>query len=100
MANSCKGPELTKKVQSDLVFCCFSLHGMAQIYNNSQHFLFQSPRDSLKYFEISIPPHIRFAELRKKINQTTTFHKLICNLTPEIKRYIYIYIIQTHKSVN
>ena len=24
------------------------------------------PRDSLKYFEISIPRHIRFAELKKK----------------------------------
>ena len=24
------------------------------------------PRDSLKYFEISVPRHIRFAEFRKK----------------------------------
>ena len=28
--------------------------------------LSQIPRDSLKYFEISVPRHIRFAELRKK----------------------------------
>ena len=25
------------------------------------------PRDSIKYFEISVPGHIRFAELRKKL---------------------------------
>ena len=25
------------------------------------------PRDSIKYFEISVPRHIRFAELRKKL---------------------------------
>ena len=35
----------------------------------------RSPRDSLEYFEISIPRHIRFAELRKTINGTTTFNK-------------------------
>ena len=28
--------------------------------------LSRSPRDSLKYFEISVPRHIRFAELKKK----------------------------------
>ena len=28
--------------------------------------LSQSPKDSVKYFEISIPQHIRFAELREK----------------------------------
>ena len=45
----------------------------------------RSPRDSIKYFEISIPRHIRVVELRKTINQTTTFKKWICNLTPEVK---------------
>ena len=39
-------------------------------------------KDSLKYFEISVSRHIRFAELRK-INRTTTFHKWTCKLTPE-----------------
>ena len=39
--------------------------------------------DSLKYFDISIPQHIRFAE-EEKINRTTTFHKCISNLTPEV----------------
>ena len=34
-------------------------------------------RYPLKYFEISVPQHIRFAELRKTINQTTKFHKFI-----------------------
>ena len=42
------------------------------------------PRGSLKYFEISVPRHISFAELRKIINRTTTFNKWICNLTPEV----------------
>ena len=28
--------------------------------------IYRSPRDSQKYFEISIPQHIRFAGLRKK----------------------------------
>ena len=45
-------------------------------------------RDSLEYFEISVPRYIRFAELRKTINRTTSFNKWICNLTPEVKRYI------------
>ena len=39
----------------------------------------------MKYFEISVPRHIRFAELRKKINLATSFHKYICNLTPEVR---------------
>ena len=47
--------------------------------------LSRRPRDSLKYFEISVPRHIRFAELRKKINRTTTFQKWIGNLTPEVR---------------
>ena len=41
-------------------------------YNYSQLSLSQSPRDSLKYFEISVPRHIRFAEL-KKINEQPHF---------------------------
>ena len=49
--------------------------------------LSRSANYSLKYFEISVPRCIRFAELRKKINRTITVHKLICNLTPEV-RYI------------
>ena len=39
---------------------------------------------SLKYFEISVLRHIRFAELRKTINRTITVNKSICNLTPEV----------------
>ena len=50
--------------------------------------LSRSLRDSLEYFEISVPRHIRFAELRKTINRTTTFNKWICNLTPEVNSYI------------
>ena len=34
--------------------------------NYSRLSLSRIPRDSLKYFEISVPGHIRFAELRKK----------------------------------
>ena len=43
------------------------------------------PRDSLKYFEIAVPRHVRFAEFRKKTNRTATFNKCICNLTPEVR---------------
>ena len=46
--------------------------------------LSRSPRNSPKSFEISVPRHIRFVEIRKKIG-TTTFHKRICNLTPEVR---------------
>ena len=45
----------------------------------------RSPRDSLKHFEISVPRHTRFAELRKTINRTVTVNKGICNLTPEVR---------------
>ena len=54
-----------------------------QIDRYSRLSLSRSPRDSLKYFEISVSRHIRFAELRKKINQKTIFHIRQCNLTPE-----------------
>ena len=30
-------------------------------------------------------PYIDISDLRKKINQTITFHKWICNLTPEVE---------------
>ena len=53
-------------------------------FKYSRHLLSRIPRDSLKYFEISIPWHIGFSELRKKI-RTTTFNKYICNLTPELR---------------
>ena len=57
----------------------------------SQLSLSGNPRDYLKYFKIFVPQHIRFAELRKKkkiriiINRITTFHKRICNLTPDVR---------------
>ena len=34
----------------------------------SRLLLFRSPRDPLKYVEISVPRHIRFAELKNKSN--------------------------------
>ena len=43
------------------------------------------PRDSLKYFEISVVRHIRFAELRKKLILLTTFNKYMCNWTLEVR---------------
>ena len=57
-------------------------------FKYSRLLLFRSQRNSLKYFEISVLRHIRFAELRKKINRTATFHKWIFILTPEV-RYIF-----------
>ena len=49
--------------------------------------LSQIPRDSLKYFEISVFRHIRFAELGEKLIRLTTFNKYMCNWTLEV-RYI------------
>ena len=40
----------------------------------------------IKYFEISVPRHIRFAKLRKNKSRITTFHKE-CKLTPELEIY-------------
>ena len=45
------------------------------------------PKDCLKHFEIFVPRHVRFAELRKTINRTNTFNKWICNVSLEV-RYI------------
>ena len=36
-------------------------------YKYSRLSLSRIPRDSIKHFEISVPRHIRFAELRKKL---------------------------------
>ena len=44
---------------------------------DSRYLKFQG---TLKYFEISVPRHIRFAEFRKKIIRTTTFNKYISML--------------------
>ena len=49
--------------------------------------LSRSRRDSLEYFEISVLRHIRFAELTNTIIRTI-FNKWICNLTPDVKRYM------------
>ena len=38
--------------------------------------LSRTPRDSMKHFEISVLRHIRFAELRKIINQTNTLNRM------------------------
>ena len=38
--------------------------------------LSRNPKGSMKHFEISVLRHIRFAELRKTINLTTTFNKM------------------------
>ena len=54
---------------------------------NSRLALSPIPRDSIKYFEISVPRHIRFVELRKTIILTTTFNKYICISTLEVRDY-------------
>ena len=40
---------------------------------------------SVKYFEISVLRHIRFAELRKILIRLTTFNKYMCNWTLEVR---------------
>ena len=47
--------------------------------------LSQIPRDSLKYFEISVLRHIRFAELGGKLIRLTKFNKYMCNWTLEVR---------------
>ena len=62
----------------------FVLHLVKDVLYN-QLSLSRIPRDSLKHFEIKVLRHIRFSELRKKINRTTTFNKFICNWTLEVR---------------
>ena len=54
-------------------------------FQRSRLSLSRSPRDSLKCFEISVPRHQICRIEEKKINRTATFHKLICDLTPEVR---------------
>ena len=53
--------------------------------NYSRLSLSRIPRDTLKYFEISVLRHIRFAELRKKLIRLTTFNKYMCNWALEVR---------------
>ena len=73
---------------SKFIFLCvfpgyFQIFFLCVIYSLLS--LPQTPRDSLKYFEISIPRHIRFADLRKnKSNNGISLQ----NFTPEVVRDI------------
>ena len=51
--------------------------------------LSQSPRDSLNYFEISVSPHIRFTELRKKDKLNNHISQMNMYLTPENRDTMY-----------
>ena len=66
----------------------FKLYFICIIYSRLS--LSQIPRDSLKYFETSVPRHIRVERVRKTTIWTITFNKWMCNLTPEV-RNIYMY---------
>ena len=39
----------------------------------------------MKYFEMSVPRHIKICRIEKKIIRTTTFNKYICNWTLEVR---------------
>ena len=52
--------------------------------NYSRLSLSRIPRVYLKHFEMSVPRHIRVAELSKTINRTTIFNKWISNLPPDV----------------
>ena len=66
---------------------------------NSQLSLSRIPRDFLKYFEIFVLRHIRFAELRNfKINRITTFYKCISNFTPEVGKIIIENIVEKRRN--
>ena len=62
----------------------FVAHCILNLYY-SRLSLSRIPRDSLKYFEISVLRHIRFAELMKKLIRLTTFNKYLCNWTLEVR---------------
>ena len=47
--------------------------------------LSRNPRDSMKYFEISVRRHIRFAELRKTNNPTTTFNRMNLSFDSQVR---------------
>ena len=79
----CPGNTLWKVMDwSNAIF-----HGLLKVIITKycQLSLSRIPRDLLNHFEISVPRHIRVAEMRKTINRTTTFNKWICNLTPEVR---------------
>ena len=61
--------------------------GFIFLWKYSRLSLSRIPRDNLKHFEVSVPRHISVAQVREKINPTTTFNKWICNLTPEVRLY-------------
>ena len=79
--------EPPRMIVSHLVTDTFLFLQYAAIYSRLS--LSRIPRDSLKYFEISVPRHIRFAELRKKIIRTTTFDKYMCNEVRDILKILW-----------
>ena len=60
---------------AELVLSMLSANMSSSVRKYTVDSLSRSPGDSLKYVNISVPQHIRYAELRKKVNRTTTFHK-------------------------
>ena len=59
-------PEVDPGVDDVNIGFCMQKLGKLKPFRYSRLSLFRIPRDSLKYFEIFVPRHIRFAELRKK----------------------------------
>ena len=51
----------------------------------------RNPRDSLKHFEISVLRHIRFAELRKTINPTTTFNSMNLKIDSQVREQFLLF---------
>ena len=55
------------------------------VWKYSRLSLSRSPRDSLKYFEISLPRHIRFVELRKNKSIKHSTNEMKCKMTLEVR---------------
>ena len=72
----CKVSSCGHNVHQNLSDCrLYNYHNVVFYnYKCSRLSLSRCSRDCLQYFEIFVPRHIRFAELRGK-NQTNTFHK-------------------------
>ena len=67
----CKRGEIAPKEQFLLFSTVFSIYLSMYLFQGPNYIMIsrlslsQTPRDSLKYFEIFVPLHIRFAEFRK-----------------------------------
>ena len=69
----------------DICALAMNIPSLVNIYWYSRLSLSRNPKDCLKHFEISVLRHIRFAELRKIINPTTTFNRMNLKFDSQVR---------------